>query len=358
MRALAEVECGRGRLPPSPRRPAAARGPRRVTAGPGPTSAPTRSAVALVPGGRPSAVRATKGPRRAPGRARRRVSGAVRGTRASSSARSRPATAAPCAPDDHGEVAPRDAVVDVEAPELARDRRVLLRRVGRAPRLDARIAWGARCGVLQLDVHRPVEHLGEPKRAGRPSCLGTRTRGPRRRRRPPGRARGATSSASCGERRLLVVVHEQVVEERRFRGRHRRLRSADQRREVHHTVGVEHIQVVAIEPSELVPTGEPANVGPRSDLLRGETSLLRSKQELTDLVCEPTEGEEVPVCGPARPGPVPGADPARARTGRRPKALREVPRIRGQRIVREGSGAPGRGRSGPGDWIATRAAAR
>ena len=34
------------------------------------------------------------------------------------------------------------------------------------------------------------------------------------------------------------------------------------------------------------------------DLLRRETSLLRSKQELTDLVREPTEGEEVAVRGP------------------------------------------------------------
>jgi len=40
------------------------------------------------------------------------------------------------APHDHREVAPRDAVVDVEPPELARHRRVLLRDVSRPPGLD------------------------------------------------------------------------------------------------------------------------------------------------------------------------------------------------------------------------------
>ena len=54
------------------------------------------------------------------------------------------------APDDDGEVSPGDAVLDVESSKLARDRRVLLRGVRRAPRIDAHrlpargAAWSAR----------------------------------------------------------------------------------------------------------------------------------------------------------------------------------------------------------------------
>ena len=100
------------------------------------------------------------------------------------------------------------------------------------------------------------------------------------------------------ERRIVVVVDEQVIEQGSVRRRHCRLRAADQRGEVHDAIGVEHVQVVAIEARELAPARESARLGPRLDLFRREASLLRSQQELTDLVGEPSQGEEVAVRGP------------------------------------------------------------
>ena len=72
-----------------------------------------------------------------------------------------PADVRPLPPDDDGQVAPRHRVVDVEPPQLAGDRRVLLRGVWRDPRVDRR-----RCGRTvpcdQLDSAGRCERLGEP----------------------------------------------------------------------------------------------------------------------------------------------------------------------------------------------------
>ena len=204
----------------------------------------------------------------------------------------------PLAADDDGELSPADAVLDVEPSKLPRDRRVLLRGMRRAPRIDAH---RRRCAMRrgQLDVRGAREDLREPERRHRRRAL------EREHVRLGIRGDHEIVRAERLHERLLrvrgvvVVVDEEMIEERSI-GRRRRLGPADQGREVHAPIGIQDIEIRPVEARELVPAGEPTRSGLRLDLLRRETSLLRAKEELSDLVREPTEREEVTVRRPLR----------------------------------------------------------
>ena len=87
------------------------------------------------------------------------------------------------------------------------------------------------------------------------------------------------------ERRVLVVVDEQVVEQRRPGCLDGGLGPHDQRGEVDDAIGVEDVEVLAVEPSQLVPPAQTARLRSRLDLL-GVICLLGAQQELPDLVGE------------------------------------------------------------------------
>ncbi len=200
-------------------------------------------------------------------------------------------------PADHDrELSPRDAVIDVEPPELPRDGRVLLRGVCGGPRVDAHRLWGA-VGCGQLHVRRAGEHLREPEgryggRALEREDVRLRVRGDDEVARSE-----RLHERLLRERGVVVVVDEQMVEERLGRGR-RRLRSTDQRREVDAPIGIQDIEICLVEARELEPAAEAARSGLRLDLLRRESRLLRAQEELPDLVREPPQGEQMAVRRP------------------------------------------------------------
>ncbi len=107
-----------------------------------------------------------------------------------------------------------------------------------------------------------------------------------------------------------------------------------------------------------MPAGEPARLRLRLDLLRGETSLLRSQQELTDLIGEPAEGEEVPVRGPLRRVlPLEQILHERELVGGRKDLGRLGVSEGGEPFAKDQVPETVEGQA-PGDWKATRAAAR
>ena len=102
------------------------------------------------------------------------------------------------------------------------------------------------------------------------------------------------------ERGVVIVVDEQMLEERCLRRGCCRLGSADQRGEVDDAIGVQHVEILLVETSELVPAAQPSRRCLLVDLFRGQPSLLRPEEELPDLVGEPAERQEVSVGGPFR----------------------------------------------------------
>ena len=200
--------------------------------------------------------------------------------------------------DDDGELVPGHALLYMEPAELARDRSVLLRRVRRGPRLDGDRRLGA-MRHFQFDHVRAAEPLGEPadRDVGRPLEREHVRLGIAGHDQVGGRQPGHDGLG--GQRRVLIIVDQQVVEQRLAVGGHLR-RPLQQRREVHHVASVDHVLVLAIEASELVPPGQAGLLRSRLDVLGREERFLRPREELTDLVGERAHAEHVSVGGPHR----------------------------------------------------------
>ena len=112
--------------------------------------------------------------------------------------------------DDDGELPPRDAVFDVEPPQLTGDGRVLLGGVRRAPRVDAHRP-GCAVWCRQLDVCGAREHLRESQRRhGRRALEGEDVRLRVRRDDEVVRAQ-RPDERLLGERGVVIVVDEQMV---------------------------------------------------------------------------------------------------------------------------------------------------
>ena len=197
-----------------------------------------------------------------------------------------------------GELVPRDALLHVEPAELAGDRGVLLRRVRREPRLDGHAAVRA-MRRLQRDDLRAAEPLGEAadrdvgrtleREDVRVGVAGHDQVG-----------RGqAGDDRLRGERGVLVVVDEQVVQQRLAVRRHLR-RALQQRREVHDVPPVDHVLVLPVEPSELLPPAQSGLLGPLEDVVGREERLLRAREELPYLVGERAHAQHVSVRRPLR----------------------------------------------------------
>ncbi len=201
------------------------------------------------------------------------------------------------APNDDRQVGPVDALLHVETPQLPGHRRVLLGGVGRTPRVHRDLGLGS-VGGPEIDVSRALEGLREAQRRDRGRSL-----------------EGEHVSLGVGgddevgrpdrldqcllrERGVLVVVHEQVIEQGCVRRRGGGLGSSDQSREIDDPVGIQHVEVLAVEAHELAPAREPTRLGLGLDRLRRQSGFLGAKQELTDLVGEASEGQQVTVGGP------------------------------------------------------------
>ena len=177
----------RSRRPPAPR--ASARAPTPATAGT--RSDVSTDSIELLPrlgvGGQPPQrqhvrERGGLGRERQAALGERARDAARRRARAAAPRRARPAAARP------RELAPRHALLHVEPAELAGDRRVLLRRVRRDPRLDGR---RRRCRAMrrrELDDVRAARTARRSAGSARRSFPGTRRRARRGRRRRPGPA--------------------------------------------------------------------------------------------------------------------------------------------------------------------------
>ena len=193
------------------------------------------------------------------------------------------------APDDHRELAPRDPVVDVQPPELAGDRGVLLRDVPGAPGLG-RGGLGA-MPRFEQDRRGARIALGEPAEG----LVGRALEREQVRLEIAGRDKGPRADlrneAFGREGRVLVVVDHHVIERRVARPRpHRGL--LDEAGEVDLARGVEHREVVAEERPKLVPPRQPTFGRPPFDVLRRTQRLLRPDHQLSDLVGEPAELQE------------------------------------------------------------------
>jgi hypothetical protein len=197
--------------------------------------------------------------------------------------------------DDHGQPAPRDGVLDVDPPELARDRAVFLRRVRGRPAFDPHGRRRAVIGGQDDARDRPVGRDPAKRLDGRALeredvcglVSGEDERGcPQR-----------VEHLVRRERRVLQIVDQHLVE--RCRPHPRRLGAAgEQAGEVEHAAPRELRTIRLVEPSELVPSAQPAPFGARGDVLRREQPLAGAKDELPQLVREPVEVQQRAVRRP------------------------------------------------------------
>ena len=192
------------------------------------------------------------------------------------------------------DVAPGNTLLDVDAPDLARDRGVLLGHVGRPPNLDDRGL--GRYGVSsstsaapawpstnrRSSVRRPLEReqVGTEVAGDDEARVGARPAGARRRTSCPGsrrRSRGRTAGRPRPPRRPPAR-----------RGRQSTSFDASST-----------AKVVAQERGELRPAGEPPLFRTPIGLVGRQQGLLRSgSRELPDLIGEPTQREQPGVHRP------------------------------------------------------------
>ena len=211
--------------------------------------------------------------------------------RASSSARSRLPRCAPwrrtiTARSPHG-----DAVLDVDAAQLARDRRVLLGGVRRDPR---RRTHGPAGRSVRRARARSRAAPGNASVANRSS--GTRVVPWNENTCASGSAattrlaaRRARQQRLGRERRVLVVVDEHVVEQRRAVAGDRRAQLHEPRI-VNLIDHIERVEVLLREAGELVPAAEPgARPPPRASSFGRPQRLLHPGEQLAHLVGEPAD---------------------------------------------------------------------
>ena len=226
--------------------------------------------------------------------------------------------------DDDRHVVPPDAVLDVQASELAGDRRVLLARVGRDPGLD-RHALGRSMVRRQLDGRARLEHVEEALERGPARSLEREDVGAGIRRDDEVRGAQPAQDRLGRDRRVVVVVDEHVIERwlatEGFSGR-----ALQDGREVGEVQRVEHLLVLTQEAGQLAPARQSPPIGGLDEVARARATPPAPARGTVaprrrTLACRAADRRRATAQGPG-----PRAVPAPSRTARSPTGAGAAPR--------------------------------